>query len=166
MLAHRLLGGGSSSLSISCLSLVSALIAVAHALLWSFYRWRSESPLLVHQEKRGKKKSLACSAAPDLLPDSLPASCGVLTPSGCCSCCQAQSSPWDPTEARASASSPRPPRQGSRQTSRAGECWSAPLLCGGISPLCPLQPCGCALLCGSEASPPLPPAVSAHKGAF
>ena len=40
----------------------------------------------------------------------------------------------------------------SRQASRAGECWSAPILCAGISPLCPPHPCGCALLRGSEAS--------------
>ena len=37
--------------------------------------------------------------------------------------------------------------------SRAGECWSAPLLCAGISPLCPPHPCCCALLRGSEAYP-------------
>ena len=35
VLAHRLLGGGSSSLSVSCPSLGSALIAVARARLWS-----------------------------------------------------------------------------------------------------------------------------------
>ena len=34
-------------------------------------------------KQRGKKKSLASSAAADLFPDSLRASCGVLTPSGC-----------------------------------------------------------------------------------
>ena len=69
-----------------------------------------------------------------------------------CSCHQPQSSPWDPTEGRASAPSPRPPRRVSRQASRAGECCSAPLLCSGISPLCPPHPCGCVLLHGSEAS--------------
>ena len=41
----------------------------------------------------------------------------------------------------------------SRQASRAGECSSALILCGGISPLCPPHPCCCALLRGSEASP-------------
>ena len=41
----------------------------------------------------------------------------------------------------------------SRQASPAGECWSAQILCTGISPLCPPHPCGCALLRGSEASP-------------
>ncbi|KAJ8789222.1 hypothetical protein J1605_022157 [Eschrichtius robustus] len=35
------------------------------------------------RKQRGKKKSLASSAAPDLFPDSLPASCGELTPSDC-----------------------------------------------------------------------------------
>ena len=46
--AHGLLGGGSSSLSVSCLSLVSVLIAAARARLWSTFRQRSESPLLMH----------------------------------------------------------------------------------------------------------------------
>ena len=81
-------------------------------------------------KQRGKKKSLASSAAADFFPDSLLAS----------------------TKAGASAPSPRPPRQLSRQASRVGKCWSAPILCAGISPLCPPHPCGCALLCGSEAS--------------
>ena len=40
----------------------------------------------------------------------------------------------------------------SRQASQPGECWSAPILCAGISPLCPPHPCGCTLLRGSEAS--------------
>ena len=106
------------------------------------------------RKQRGKKKSLASSAAPDLFPDSLPASCGTLAPFRVCSCRQSQSSPCDPTsEARASAPSPRPPRRVSRQASQAGECWSAWILCAGISLLCPLHPCGCALLRGSEASP-------------
>ena len=105
--------------------------------------------------------SLASSAVPDLFPDSLPASCGTLAPFRLCSRRQPQSSPCDPTEARASAPSPCPPQQVSRQASQAGECWSAPILCAGISPLCPLHPCCCALLHGSEASPlrhpPSPP---------
>ena len=103
------------------------------------------------RKQRGKKKSLASLAAPDMFQDSLPASCGTLAPFRLCSHSQPQSSPWDPTKARAPAPSPRPPRRVSRQASRAGECWSAPLLCAGISPLCPPHPCGCALLCGSEA---------------
>ena len=40
----------------------------------------------------------------------------------------------------------------SRQVSQAGECWPAPILCARISLLCPLHPCCCTLLCGSEAS--------------
>ena len=82
-------------------------------------------------KQRGKKKSLASSAAADFFPDSLPAS----------------------TEAGASAPSPLPPQRVSRQASRAGECYSALILRAGISPLCPPHPCGCALLRGSEASP-------------
>ena len=73
--------------------------------------------------------SLASSAVPDLFPNSLPASRGALAPFRLCSRRQPQSSPWDPTEARASAPSPRPPRWVSRQASQAGECWSAPILC-------------------------------------
>ena len=88
-------------------------------------------------------------------PDSLPASCGALAPFRLSSHSQPQSSPWDPTsEARASAPSPHLPWQVSRQASQAGECWLAPILCAGISPLCPLTPCCCALLRGSEATPP------------
>ena len=61
-------------------------------------------------------------------------------------------------------SQPRPPRRVSRQASRAGECWSAPILCAGISPLCPPHPCCCALLCGSEASPLRHPLSPPAKG--
>ena len=53
-------------------------------------------------------------------------------------------------------SQPHPLWRVSRQASQAGECWSAPILCVGISPLCPLHPCCWALLHGSEASPPYP----------
>ena len=109
--------------------------------------------------------SLASSADPDFFLDSLPASCGALAPFRLSSHSQRQSSPWGLTsEARASAPSPRPPRQVSRQASRAGECWSAPLLCAGISLLCPLHPCGCALLRGSEASPLRHPQSPPVKG--
>ena len=153
MLAHRLLGGGSSSLSISCPSLVSALIAAAHALSGAPLSSALNPLSSCTRKQRGKKKSLASSAGPDFFPDSLPASCGVLAPFRLCLRRQPQSSPRDPTEARASAPSPRPPRRVSKQASRAGECWSALILCVGISPLCPPHPCGCALLRGSEASP-------------
>ena len=105
------------------------------------------------RKQRGKKKSLASLAAPNFFLDSLPASRGALAPFRLCSRSQPQSSPWDlSSEARASAPSPRPPRRLSRQASQPGECWSAPILCAGISPLCP-HPCCCALLRGSEASP-------------
>ena len=50
VLAHRLLGGCSSSLSVSCPSLVSMLIATAHARLWSSFRRCSECPLLAQPE--------------------------------------------------------------------------------------------------------------------
>ena len=61
-------------------------------------------------------------------------------------------------------SQPRPPRRGSRQASRAGECCSAPILRAGTSPLCPPHPCGCALLRGSEASPLRHPQSPPAKG--
>ena len=101
------------------------------------------NPLSLHAAKqRGKKKSLASSAAADFFPDSLPAS----------------------TEAQASAPSPCPPRQLSRQACQAGGCYSALILHAGISPLCPPHPCGCALLRGSEASPLRHPQSPPVKG--
>ena len=104
------------------------------------------------RNQRGKKKSLVSSAAPDPFLDSLLAICGTLAPFRLCARRQPQSSYWDPTsKARASAPFTRPPRQVSRQASRAGECWSAPILSVGIPPLCPLHPCCCTLLRGSEA---------------
>ena len=118
----------------------------------------------MHQETKRQEKSLASLAAPDLFLDSLPASCDALAPFRLCSCCQPQLSPWDPPETRASAPSPHPSRQVSRQASRAGECWAALVLCAGISPLCPPHPCGCALLRGSEASPLRHPQSPPAKG--
>ena len=75
-----------------------------------------------------------------------------------------QSSPCNPTEAGASAPSRSPPWRVSRQASRAGECWSALILCVGISLFCPLHPCCCALLCGGEASPLRHPQSLPAKG--
>ena len=73
----------SSSLSVSCPSLGSALIAMARARLWSSFKWRSESPLLAHQETKRQEKVFCLFAAADFFPDSLPASRGALAPSGC-----------------------------------------------------------------------------------
>ena len=130
------------------------LIAVARARLWSPLSG-ALNPLSSRTVKqRGKTKSLASLAAPDFFPDSLLSRFGAVAPFRLCSRSLPQSSPWDPTsEARASTPSPHPSRRISRQASRAGECWSAPILCVGISPLCPLHPCCCSLLHGSEASP-------------
>ena len=52
----------------------------------------------------------------------------------------------------------------SRQASRAGECWSAPILRVGTSALCPAHHCGCALLRGPEASPLRHPQSPPAKG--
>ena len=57
-----------------------------------------------------------------------------------------------------------PPWWVSRQASQAGEYWSAPILCAGIFPLCPLHHCSCTLLCGSKASSPPPPPSLPVKG--
>ena len=112
-----------------------------------------------------KQWSLASSGAPDLFPGLPPSSPWRTSP------LQAVFTPatpvlsLDPTsEARASAPSPCAPRRGSRQASRAGECWSVPLLHAGISPLCPLHPCGCALLRGSEAPPSATRSLRPRRG--
>ena len=79
---------------------------------------------------------VSCLLAPDFFPDSLPASRGALAPSRLFSRRQPQSPPWDPTsDAQASSPSPHLPRWVSRQASRAGECWSAPILCRNLSAL-------------------------------
>ena len=123
---------------------------MARARLWSSFRQCSESPLLVHPIT-----VVSCLLGRSrLFLDSLPASCGAVAPIRLCSRSQPQSSPWDLTsKAQASTPSPHPPHRVSRQVSWASECWLAPILCVGISLLCPLHPCCCALLCGSEASP-------------
>ena len=130
---------------------------MAHAHLWSLFRRCSESPLLTHPETM-----ISCLFGSSRLLPGLPlASCGALAPFRLCSRSQPQSSPWDLTsEARASAPSPHPPQRVTRQASRAGECWSALILGLGISPLCPLNPCCCALLHGSKASFPPPTLLS------
>ena len=56
VLTHRLLSGGSISLSVSCPSLGSTLIAAVLARLWSSFRQRSESPLLARRETERQEK--------------------------------------------------------------------------------------------------------------
>ena len=156
MLAHRILGGCSCHFSISCPSLVSMLIAVAHAYIRSLFRWCSESPLLAHLETMVS----ATEAVPDFFLDFFLVSCGALAPFRLCSRSQPLSSPWDlNSEARASAPCPHPPQRVSTQASQAGEYWSALILCVGISLLCSLHPCCCALLYGSKVSSPPTPHV-------
>ena len=112
-----------------------------------------------------KQWSLTSEASADFFPDSIPASCGSLAPFRLCSHSQPQSSPWDLTsEAPGLSSQPPPTPAGSRQASQAGECWSALILCAGISPLFPPHPCCCALLCGSEAFPPPTPHPQQRRG--
>ena len=153
MLTHRLFSGGSSSLSVSCPSLGSMLIAMARARLWSSFRRRSGSPLLARRETKRQEKVSCLFGSCRLFPGLPPSQLWCANPFRLCSCSQPQSSPCDPTKARASAPSLGPPCRVSRQASRAGECCSAPILCAGVSPLCLPHPCGCALLHGSEASP-------------
>ena len=90
-------GGVNSDLCSHTGFLVGAAAALAsHACLWGprCSPWLAPVsgarlggalyPLSSHTRKqRGKKKSLACSADPDLFLDSFPARCGALTPSGC-----------------------------------------------------------------------------------
>ena len=64
------------------------------------------------RKQRGKKKSLTSLAAPDFLPDSLPASCGTLAPFRLCSCRQPQFYPWDPTEVEPQLPAPAHPGGG------------------------------------------------------
>ena len=118
-------------------------------------RTEQEAPVL----PRGtlQQRSPASLTGLGFFPDSLLASCGTLAPPRLSSRSQPQSSPWDLTsEARASAPSPHPSRRASRQVSQAGGCWSVPILRAGISSFCLLHPSCCALLRGSEASPPRP----------
>ena len=147
MLAHRTLFGSGSSLSISCPSPGSELIAVAWPISGALLG--SALPSVGRQGRNPlssctlKQWSLASPAGPDIFPDALPASCGALAPFRLCSRSQPQFSPWGlASKARASAPCPHPPQRVSRQASRAGKCWSAPILCARISQLCPLHhPC-------------------------
>ena len=108
MLAHRLLGGGSSSLSVSRPSLGSALITAARARLWSSFRQCSESPLLEHPETM-----VSCLLGRSrLFPGLPPGQLWCANPFRLCSRRQPQSSPCDLTEARASAPSPACPGGG------------------------------------------------------
>ena len=118
---------------------------------------QSWNPLSSHTPKQ---RSLTSSSGPDFFPDSLLASCGTLAPFRLSSRSQPQSSPSGLT----SAPRPYPPWWVSRQLSQVGECWSAPILCAGISPLCPLHPCCWALLHGSKAFP-RPPPIPTIEGA-
>ena len=108
MLTHRLLGGGSSSLSVPCPSLGSALIATARTRLWSSFRRRSESPLLARCETMVSCLFGRSRVFPGLPPGQL----WCANPFKLCSRSQPQSSPCDPTEARASAPSPARPGGG------------------------------------------------------
>ena len=112
MLTHRLLGGSSSSLSVSCTPLVSALIAAARAHLWSWFRRRSESPLLAHQETKREEKVSCLFGSCRLFPGLPPGQLWRTSPFRLCSHRQPQSSPCDPTEARTSAPIPARPGGG------------------------------------------------------
>ena len=116
------------------------MIARAHALLWSLLRRCSaicehveqKTSLLAHLETM-----VSClSGRSRRFPDSLPANCGALAPFRLSSHSQPQSSPWGLSyEAQASAPSPHAPWWVSRQASQPSECWSALILCVGVSTL-------------------------------
>ena len=112
MLAHRIFGGGSSSPSISHPSLGPALIAAACARLWSLFRRRSESPLLARRETKRQEKVSCLFGSCRLFPGLPPSQLWCSNPFRLCSRHQPQSSPCDPTKARASAPSPTRPGRG------------------------------------------------------
>ena len=148
MLAHRILGGCSSNVSISCPSLGSELIAMAHACLWSSCRECSafcgqmgkESPLLMYPETM-----VSCLLSRSRVFPRLPP--GYLWYTSPLQAMFMQPTPvlFLGSDFRSwSLSSQPPPTLAGEQTS----------LCAGISALCPLHPCCCALFCGSKVSPP------------
>ena len=119
------------------------------------------NPLSSHTPKQW---SLASSAVPDFFPDSLPASRGALAPSGCVHTANPSPLLGSDLQSLSLSSQPHPSWWVSRQASRAGEYWSAPILRAGISPLCPLHPCVCALLRGSKAFPAASPHLCPRRG--
>ena len=116
-------------------------------------------------KKKGKKKSLVSSAAADFFPDSLLASCGALTPSGCVHAANPSPLPAiDPSEARASAPSPTRPGGGANKPlwlvsagRRRSSMWES-LRFALRTPVAALSSVAPKL-------PPPPPAVSAREGA-
>ena len=160
-------GGGSD---LHPLTGPAAVAAAVHTYLWS-PRWQPRlasapgahgggalSPASAQRKKLlwqahlllscpSQQWSLASLAGPGFFLDSL--RCGALHPSPLrlSSHSQPQSSPRRLTsEARASVPSPHLPQQASEQASQARECRLAPTLCAGLSLLCPLHTCCCALL--------------------
>ena len=112
MLAHRLFGGGCSSLRVSRPSLGSELIAAARARLWSSFRQRSESPLLARRETKRQEKVSCLSGSCRLFLGLPPSQLWCANPFRLCSRRQSQSSPCDPTKAGASVPSPACPGGG------------------------------------------------------
>ena len=89
------------------------LIAAACACVWSSFKRRSESPLLVHQETKRQEKVSCLFGISRLFPRLPPGQLWCTSPFRLCSRRQPQSSPWDLTsEARASAPSPAHPGGG------------------------------------------------------
>ena len=161
MLAHRLLGGSSSSLSVACPSLGSALIAAARARLWSLFRWCSESPLLAHPETMVSCCFGSCRLFPGLPPSQL----WRANPFRLCSCRQPQCSPCDPTsEARASAPSPARPGGGAdKPLGLVSAGWRRSSVRESLC--CALRTPVAALSSVAPKLPPPPPAVPAREGA-
>ena len=149
--------GSSSSISGSCLSLGSELIAMVHAVSGACLGGalpsvgtQSRNPLY---SSTPKQWFLAFLEGLEIFPDSLPASCGALAPSGCLHAANPSPLPgvWPP-KPKPQLPAPTHPNGWAEKCLRlvsADWHWS----CVGISPLCPLQTCCCTLLRGSEASP-------------
>ena len=107
------------------------------------------NPLSSHTPKHGL---LLLRQVQTFFPDSLLARCGALAPFRLCSCSQPQ----------ASALSPHQPRWVSRQAPQAGECWSALILCMGISHFALSTPVT-VLSSMAPKLPPCPPPVAASE---
>ena len=154
----------SSDLLCAPFAVGSTLIAAARAGLWSSFRPRSESPLLTHRETKREEKVSCLFSSCRLFPRLPPSQLWCSNLFRLCSRCQPQSSPWDPTEARASAPSPAHP--GGRADKPLGLVSAARRQSSVRESLrFALRTPVAVLSAVAPKLPPLPPTVSAHEGA-